>query len=125
MSPHRVLRAALWLLPQPGRIGLAILVWVPVGIASVYCSPLQSLLKLRDLSSTQLCSNLDLPVEDLTNQIALVARGNCTFYEKVRLAQASGARALLIVSKEKLVGCPGLCHLWVVGQRRGTLASAW
>ncbi|XP_027275100.1 signal peptide peptidase-like 2B isoform X5 [Cricetulus griseus] len=62
-----------------------------------------SLLKLRDLSSTQLCSNLDLPVEDLTNQIALVARGNCTFYEKVRLAQASGARALLIVSKEKLV----------------------
>ncbi|XP_051033217.1 signal peptide peptidase-like 2B isoform X4 [Phodopus roborovskii] len=62
-----------------------------------------SLLKLRDLSSTQLCSHLDLPVEDLTNQIGLVARGNCTFYEKVRLAQGSGARALLIVSKEKLV----------------------
>ncbi|XP_041525078.1 signal peptide peptidase-like 2B isoform X2 [Microtus oregoni] len=62
-----------------------------------------SLLKLRDLSSTQLCSYLDLPVEDLTNQIALVARGNCTFYEKVRLAQGSGAHALLIVSKEKLV----------------------
>ncbi|XP_038166913.1 signal peptide peptidase-like 2B isoform X4 [Arvicola amphibius] len=62
-----------------------------------------SLLKLRDLSSTQLCSYLDLPVEDLTNQIALVSRGNCTFYEKVRLAQGSGAHALLIVSKEKLV----------------------
>ncbi|KAM7327877.1 hypothetical protein ACRRTK_014244 [Alexandromys fortis] len=62
-----------------------------------------SLLKLRDLSSTQLCSYLDLPVEDFTNQIALVARGNCTFYEKVRLAQGSGAHALLIVSKEKLV----------------------
>ena len=44
-------------------------------------------------------------MEDLTNQIALVARGNCTFYEKVRLAQGSGAHALLIVSKEKLVGC--------------------
>ncbi|XP_059108086.1 signal peptide peptidase-like 2B isoform X2 [Peromyscus eremicus] len=61
-----------------------------------------SLLKLRDLSSTQLCSYRDLPV-DLTNQVALVARGNCTFYEKVRLAQGSGARALLVVSKEKLV----------------------
>lgn len=33
----------------------------------------------------------------------LVARGNCTFYEKVRLAQGSGARGLLIVSKEALV----------------------
>ncbi|XP_052603064.1 signal peptide peptidase-like 2B isoform X4 [Peromyscus californicus insignis] len=61
-----------------------------------------SLLKLRDLSSTQLCSYRDLPV-DLTNQVALVARGNCTFYEKVRLAQGSGARALLVVSKERLV----------------------
>lgn len=53
-------------------------------------------------------------MEDLTNQIALVARGNCTFYEKVRLAQGSGAHALLIVSKEKLVGCPSPRHLWVV-----------
>ncbi|KAL6063127.1 hypothetical protein STEG23_037779 [Scotinomys teguina] len=61
-----------------------------------------SLLQLRDLSSTQLCSYRDLPV-DLSNQIVLVARGNCTFYEKVRLAQSSGARALLVVSKEKLV----------------------
>ncbi|XP_011241887.1 signal peptide peptidase-like 2B isoform X5 [Mus musculus] len=62
-----------------------------------------SLLKLRDLSTTQLCSYLDVPAEDFTNQIALVARGNCTFYEKVRLAQGSGAHGLLIVSKEKLV----------------------
>nr|XP_017450397.1 signal peptide peptidase-like 2B isoform X4 [Rattus norvegicus] len=62
-----------------------------------------SLLKLRDLSTTQLCSHLDVPVEDFTNQIALVARGNCTFYEKVRLAQGSGAHGLLIVSKERLV----------------------
>ncbi|GAB1295371.1 Signal peptide peptidase-like 2B [Apodemus speciosus] len=62
-----------------------------------------SLLKLRDLSTTQLCSYLDVPAEDFTNQIALVARGNCTFYEKVRLAQGSGAHGLLIVSKERLV----------------------
>lgn len=65
--------------------------------------PPQSLLKLRDLSTTQLCSYLDVPAEDFANQIALVARGNCTFYEKVRLAQGSGAHGLLIVSKEKLV----------------------
>ncbi|XP_052021339.1 signal peptide peptidase-like 2B isoform X4 [Apodemus sylvaticus] len=62
-----------------------------------------SLLKLRDLSTTQLCSYLDVPAEDFTNQIALVARGNCTFYEKVRLAQGGGAHGLLIVSKERLV----------------------
>lgn len=72
--------------------------------------PPQSLLKLRDLSTTQLCSYLDVPAEDFANQIALVARGNCTFYEKVRLAQGSGAHGLLIVSKEKLVGCSGLPH---------------
>lgn len=30
-------------------------------------------------------------------------RGNCTFYEKVRLAQINGARGLLIVSRERLV----------------------
>lgn len=85
----------------------------PWDLVALTPSPLQSLLKLRDLSSTQLCSYRDLPV-DLTNQVALVARGNCTFYEKVRLAQGSGARALLVVSKEKLVGCrvPVTCGWW-------------
>lgn len=77
-----------------------------------------SLLKLRDLSATQLCSYLDVPVEDFTNQIALVARGNCTFYEKVRLAQGSGAHGLLIVSKERLVECSALWYLWGVGKLR-------
>ncbi|XP_008835319.1 signal peptide peptidase-like 2B isoform X3 [Nannospalax galili] len=62
-----------------------------------------SFLQLRDLRSAQLCSHFDLPADGFSNQIPLVARGNCTFYEKVRLAQGSGARGLLVVSKEKLV----------------------
>ncbi|XP_005405960.1 PREDICTED: signal peptide peptidase-like 2B isoform X1 [Chinchilla lanigera] len=62
-----------------------------------------SLLQLGDWSSSLLCSPSDLPAAGFSNQIPLVARGNCTFYEKVRLAQGSGARGLLIVSKEKLV----------------------
>ncbi|XP_023572764.1 signal peptide peptidase-like 2B isoform X1 [Octodon degus] len=62
-----------------------------------------SLLQLGDWSSSLLCSPSDLPAGGFSNQIPLVARGNCTFYEKVRLAQGSGARGLLIVSKEKLV----------------------
>lgn len=33
----------------------------------------------------------------------MVMRGNCTFYEKVRLAQINGAKGLLIVSKDRLV----------------------
>ena len=33
----------------------------------------------------------------------MVLRGNCTFYEKVRLAQTNGAKGLLIVSKDRLV----------------------
>lgn len=33
----------------------------------------------------------------------MVMRGNCTFYEKVRLAQINGAKGILIVSKDRLV----------------------
>ncbi|XP_019599517.2 signal peptide peptidase-like 2B isoform X1 [Rhinolophus sinicus] len=62
-----------------------------------------SLLQLRDWTVSMLCSPSDLPAKGFSNQIPLVMRGNCTFYEKVRLAQGSGARGLLIVSKETLV----------------------
>uniref|UniRef100_A0A8D0PNT7 Signal peptide peptidase-like 2B n=1 Tax=Sus scrofa TaxID=9823 RepID=A0A8D0PNT7_PIG len=62
-----------------------------------------SLLQVRDWTGSVLCSPSDLPAKGFSNQIPLVARGNCTFYEKVRLAQGSGARGLLIVSKETLV----------------------
>ncbi|XP_043768018.1 signal peptide peptidase-like 2B isoform X1 [Cervus elaphus] len=62
-----------------------------------------SLLQVRNWTSSVLCSPADLPPKGFSNQIPLVARGNCTFYEKVRLAQGSGARGLLIVSKEALV----------------------
>uniref|UniRef100_A0A452TL59 Signal peptide peptidase-like 2B n=1 Tax=Ursus maritimus TaxID=29073 RepID=A0A452TL59_URSMA len=62
-----------------------------------------SLLQLRDWTASVLCSPPDLPAKGFSNQIPLVARGNCTFYEKVRLAQGGGARGLLIVSKETLV----------------------
>ncbi|XP_036280048.1 signal peptide peptidase-like 2B isoform X3 [Pipistrellus kuhlii] len=62
-----------------------------------------SLLQLRDWTTSMLCSASDLPAKGFSNQIPLVARGNCTFYDKVRLAQGSGAHGLLIVSKETLV----------------------
>ncbi|XP_067590524.1 signal peptide peptidase-like 2B isoform X2 [Pseudorca crassidens] len=62
-----------------------------------------SLLQVRDWTTSVLCSPADLPAKGFSNQIPLVARGNCTFYEKVRLAQGSGARGLLIISKETLV----------------------
>nr|XP_055106212.1 signal peptide peptidase-like 2B isoform X2 [Symphalangus syndactylus] len=62
-----------------------------------------SFLQLRNWTASLLCSASDLPARGFSNQIPLVARGNCTFYEKVRLAQGSGARGLLIVSRERLV----------------------
>uniref|UniRef100_A0A8C0XWS0 PA domain-containing protein n=1 Tax=Castor canadensis TaxID=51338 RepID=A0A8C0XWS0_CASCN len=61
-----------------------------------------SLLQLSDWTSSLLCSPGDLPASGFSDQIPLVARGKCTFYEKARLAQGSGARGLLIVSTEKL-----------------------
>lgn len=63
----------------------------------------QSLLQLRDWTTSMLCSASDLPAKGFSNQIPLVTRGNCTFYDKVRLAQGSGAHGLLVVSKETLV----------------------
>lgn len=65
----------------------------------------QSLLQLQDQTASVLCSPSDVPDGGFNNQIPMVMRGNCTFYEKVRLAQINGARGLLIVSRERLVSC--------------------
>ncbi|XP_056334530.1 signal peptide peptidase-like 2 [Danio aesculapii] len=55
-----------------------------------------------DLTSSVLCSPSDVPEGGFPNSIPMVMRGNCTFYEKVRLAQINGAKGLLIVSKDRL-----------------------
>ncbi|KAM8939353.1 signal peptide peptidase-like 2B [Pelodytes ibericus] len=62
-----------------------------------------ALLQLEDQTASVLCSPADVPDGGFTNRIPMVMRGNCTFYEKVRLAQINGARGLLIVSRERLV----------------------
>ncbi|XP_065603499.1 signal peptide peptidase-like 2B isoform X2 [Cyrtonyx montezumae] len=62
-----------------------------------------SLLQLQDQTASVLCSPSDVPDGGFNNRIPMVMRGNCTFYEKVRLAQINGARGLLIVSRERLV----------------------
>ncbi|TRY56211.1 hypothetical protein DNTS_028538 [Danionella cerebrum] len=59
-------------------------------------------LQTYDLTSSVLCSPSDVPEGGFPNTIPMVMRGNCTFYEKVRLAQINGAKGLLIVSKERL-----------------------
>ncbi|XP_077188462.1 signal peptide peptidase-like 2B isoform X1 [Paroedura picta] len=62
-----------------------------------------SLLQLQNQTVSVLCSPSDVPEGGFSNTIPMVMRGNCTFYEKVRLAQINGARGLLIVSRERLV----------------------
>ncbi|XP_064424673.1 signal peptide peptidase-like 2 [Latimeria chalumnae] len=62
-----------------------------------------SLLQMQDQTSSVLCSPSDVPHGGFGNKIPMVLRGNCTFYEKVRLAQINGAKGLLIVSRERLV----------------------
>lgn len=64
---------------------------------------LQSRLQIYDLTGSVLCSASDVPEGGFPNSIPMVLRGNCTFYEKVRLAQINGARGILIVSKDRLV----------------------
>ncbi|XP_048415577.2 signal peptide peptidase-like 2 isoform X2 [Stegostoma tigrinum] len=62
-----------------------------------------SVLQLQDLTASDLCTPSDVPLQGFSNRIAMVMRGNCTFYEKVRLAQINGAKGLLIVSRQSLV----------------------
>ncbi|XP_020784750.1 signal peptide peptidase-like 2 [Boleophthalmus pectinirostris] len=59
-------------------------------------------LQIYDLTSSVLCSASEVPEGGFPNRIPMVLRGNCTFYEKVRLAQINGAKGLLIVSKDRL-----------------------
>uniref|UniRef100_A0A8D3AYC8 Signal peptide peptidase-like 2B n=1 Tax=Scophthalmus maximus TaxID=52904 RepID=A0A8D3AYC8_SCOMX len=61
-----------------------------------------SRLPTYDLTPSVLCSPSDVPEGGFPNRIPMVMRGNCTFYEKVRLAQINGAKGLLIVSKDRL-----------------------
>ena len=67
-----------------------------------------SVLRLQGLGLCAHCPQVSYICWRVFTCASLVARGNCTFYEKVRLAQGSGARGLLIVSKEALVRPPGL-----------------
>uniref|UniRef100_A0A8C7J0L4 Signal peptide peptidase-like 2B n=1 Tax=Oncorhynchus kisutch TaxID=8019 RepID=A0A8C7J0L4_ONCKI len=61
-----------------------------------------SRLETYDLTPSVLCFPSDVPEGGFPNRIPMVMRGNCTFYEKVRLAQLNGAKGLLIVSKDRL-----------------------
>uniref|UniRef100_A0A3P8PHX6 Signal peptide peptidase-like 2B n=1 Tax=Astatotilapia calliptera TaxID=8154 RepID=A0A3P8PHX6_ASTCA len=61
-----------------------------------------SRLQIHDLTTSVLCSPSEVPEGGFPNRIPMVMRGNCTFYEKVRLAQINGAKGLLIVSKDRL-----------------------
>ncbi|XP_041658865.1 signal peptide peptidase-like 2 isoform X2 [Cheilinus undulatus] len=61
-----------------------------------------SRLQIHDLTTSVLCSASEVPEGGFPNRIPMVMRGNCTFYEKVRLAQINGAKGLLIVSKDRL-----------------------
>ncbi|XP_041086727.1 signal peptide peptidase-like 2B isoform X1 [Polyodon spathula] len=61
-----------------------------------------SRLQIHDLTASVLCSPSEVPAGGFTNRIPMVLRGNCTFYEKVRLAQINGAKGLLIVSRDRL-----------------------
>ncbi|KAK2860786.1 hypothetical protein Q7C36_004952 [Tachysurus vachellii] len=62
-----------------------------------------SAVEVYDLTPSVLCSDSDIMDGGFPDCVAMVMRGNCTFYEKVRLAQNNGAKGLLIVSKEWLI----------------------
>ncbi|KAM6119616.1 signal peptide peptidase-like 2A isoform 3-T3 [Pterocles gutturalis] len=56
---------------------------------------------LENLTSTVLCSPAEAPAL-MKDKAVVVLRGNCTFLEKARIAQNSGAKMLLIASKTRL-----------------------
>ncbi|KAF5887933.1 signal peptide peptidase-like 2B, partial [Clarias magur] len=70
-------------------------------------SPLQhpntSTVEVYDLTQSVLCSDSDVPDAGFIGRIAMVTGGNCTFYEKVHLAENNGAKGLLIFTIEDLI----------------------
>lgn len=44
----------------------------------------------------RLCSKLNTPVDQINGQILIVERGDCTFVDKARKAQAAGAAAVIV-----------------------------
>ncbi|TSL47677.1 Signal peptide peptidase-like 2B [Bagarius yarrelli] len=59
--------------------------------------------EVYDLTPSVLCSDADVPDSGFTEYVVMAMRGNCTFSEKVHLAQKKGAKGLLIISKEFLI----------------------
>ncbi|KAM6195990.1 signal peptide peptidase-like 2A isoform 2-T2 [Sarcoramphus papa] len=57
---------------------------------------------LENLTSTVLCNSSEVPSGLMKDKAVVVMRGNCTFLEKARIAQSSGAKMLLIASKSRL-----------------------
>ncbi|NXP43712.1 SPP2A protein, partial [Heliornis fulica] len=57
---------------------------------------------LENLTSTVLCNSSDVPSALMKDKAVVVMRGNCTFLEKARIAESSGAKMLLIASKSRL-----------------------
>lgn len=64
---------------------------------------LQTFVALENLTSTVLCSSSEVPSGLMKDKAVVVMRGNCSFLEKARIAQNSGAKMLLIASKTRLV----------------------
>ncbi|XP_064013758.1 signal peptide peptidase-like 2A isoform X2 [Pogoniulus pusillus] len=62
---------------------------------------------LENLTSTVLCSSSEVPSGLMKDKAVVVMRGNCTFLEKARIAQNSGAKMLLIASKTRLSAISG------------------
>lgn len=59
-----------------------------------------AIIPLYDLSANVGCNETDFQSTDVNDTVVLVARGNCSFSLKARLAQARGAQGLLIASDE-------------------------
>ncbi|XP_062848890.1 signal peptide peptidase-like 2 [Trichomycterus rosablanca] len=59
--------------------------------------------ELYDLTPSVLCSDSEVPDGGFPDRVPMVLRGNCTFYQKIRLAQSNGAKGLLVVTDDWLV----------------------
>lgn len=62
-----------------------------------------SLYKLENLTSTTLCKQSDVPSGGFKGTAVMVMNGTCNVLEKGRIAQLSGAKLLLLVSKNGII----------------------
>ena len=122
-NAHFVGAAALVNGPSPVPSNLASMSMAPGAGSSVHFDSSYSNLPLADVSKARGCNALQ--AGSLAGKIALIERGNCNFSDKINIAAAAGAKAVIVYNKDISEGADGGDDLLTMLVDNTTIPSAF